>query len=110
MTAPVTIGDLRHRMSIEAATRTGDGGGGANLTWALVANVWASLVPRGGSEVLVLDRVAGAVSYDIWMRYRADVVPAMRIRFGSRTFDVRAVFDVEDRAHWLRCVCEERDL
>lgn len=110
MIAPVTIGDLRHRVSIESANRTSDGGGGASLTWVLVANIWASLVPRNGSEALVLDRVAGAVTYDIWMRYRADVVPAMRLRSGSRTFDVRAVLDVEDRGHWLRCVCEERDL
>ncbi len=110
MTAPVTIGDLRHRVSIEVASRASDGGGGANLNWTNVADVWASLSPRSGAEVLILDRVAGAVSYDIWMRYRADVVPAMRIRFGTRTFDIRAVLDTQDRGHWLKCVCEERDL
>jgi SPP1 family predicted phage head-tail adaptor len=110
MTNPVTIGDLRHRISLESALRTSDGGGGAAVTWTAVADVWAAIRPQGGSEGLTLDRVAGAVPYDIWIRHRAGIVPAMRVRFGTRVFEIQSVTDIEDRGHWLKLGCEERDL
>lgn len=110
MRAPVTIGDLRHRVQIEAAARTSDGGGGATISWTLVADVWAAIWPRNSDEMFELDRVAGKATHDIWIRFRSDVKPDMRIRFGARVFDIRGVIDVEDRARWLKCPSVERDL
>jgi SPP1 family predicted phage head-tail adaptor len=110
MTSPVTIGDLRHRVTIESETRVSDGGGGASVSWTLVADVWAAIRAQGGSESLDLDRVVSAVPYDIWIRYRTGVVPAMRVRFGTRVFDIRTVTDIEDRGHWLKLAALERDL
>jgi hypothetical protein len=34
----------------------------------------------------------------------------MRIIFGERVFDILGAIDVEDRAAWLKCPVEERDL
>ena len=110
MKSPVTIGDLRHRVVLESAVRTSDGAGGATIVWTPVATVWAAIVPSGGAESFLLDRVAGAISHEIWMRFRSDVRPDMRITFGTRNFDIRAVFDSQDRGHWLKCLCQERDL
>ena len=109
MKSPVTIGDLRHRIAIEAAVRASDGAGGASVVWNSVADVWAAIVPSAGSENFVLDRLAGNVSHEIWMRYRADVKPEMRITFGTRVFDIRAAFDPQDRGHWLKVLAQERD-
>jgi SPP1 family predicted phage head-tail adaptor len=110
MKAPVTIGDLRHRVQIETAARVSDGGGGATVTWTLVADVWAAIWPRTSDETFELDRVAGKATHDIWIRYRGDVKPDMRMRFGGRVFDIRGVIDVEDRSRWLKCPSVERDL
>lgn len=110
MRAPVTIGDLRHRVQIESATRTSDGGGGATIAWTLVADVAAAIWPRTSDETFESDRNAGRATHDIWIRYRSDVKPEMRMRFGTRVFDVRGVIDVEDRSRWLKCPCVERDL
>lgn len=110
MKAPVTIGDLRHRVQIETAARTSDGGGGAVITWTLVAEVWAAIWPRSADEGLTLDRVAGRATHDIWIRFRSDVKPEMRIRFGARVFDIRGAIDAEDCGRWLKCPSEERDL
>jgi head-tail adaptor len=44
------------------------------------------------------------------LRYRAGVVPAMRLRKGARIFQILAVIDVEERRRWLKCWCEEREL
>ena len=110
MRAQIKIGDLRHRIAIEQIARTSDGGGGAVIAWTVLGEVWAAIWPRNASEKFELDRVAGRATHDIWIRFRSDVRPEMRIRFGARTFDIRGLIDAEDRGAWLKCVVEERDL
>ena len=48
------IGRLRHRLTLETASRTPDGGGGAVETWTAVAQVWGRIVPTGGTAGLHL--------------------------------------------------------
>lgn len=110
MKAPVRAGDLRHRIIIESATRTSDGAGGTTTEWDAVAEVWAAIWSRTVDENFALDRVAGTATHDIWIRYRSDVTPDMRFRCGARIFDVLGAIDVEDRAAWLKCPSQERDL
>jgi SPP1 family predicted phage head-tail adaptor len=110
MTFRVAAGELRTRLVIEAPARAGDGGGGATITWEQVAEVWGAVRPQTGKEDFTLDRVAGTVSHEIVIRYRADVTPAMRFRHGARSFGILAAFDPDGHRHWLRCLAEERDL
>jgi SPP1 family predicted phage head-tail adaptor len=110
MSAPVRVGDLKHRITIETMERTGDGGGGATVTWNAVADVWAAVWSRDATENFVLDRVAGRATHDVWLRYRTDIKPEMRFRLDERVFDILGVIDFEDRGRWLRCPVEERDL
>ena len=108
MTSP--IGALRHRLALERAVRTPDGGGGVTESWVLEADVWGSIRPLSGEERLEADRVSGRVSHEIRIRYRANVVPAMRLRQGTRVFHIVAVLDDDERRRWLTCRCEGRDL
>lgn len=105
-----SIGRLRHRLTLEAASRTPDGGGGASETWTTVAEVWAGITPTGGIEVVDADALTGRVSHEIVFRYRPDVVPAMRLRGSTRLFEIAAVINVDERRRWLKCHCVERDL
>lgn len=109
MTEP-RIGDLRHRMTLQAPARTADGGGGASIVWALVAEVSAALRPATGGESLAADRLSGRVSHEIWIRHRAGVKGEMRFVLGARVFEIRAALDVAERRRWLRCLVEEKDL
>ena len=34
----------------------------------------------------------------------------MRLRLGSRVFEIAAVIDIAERKRWLKCLCVERDL
>ena len=110
MKAPVRIGDLKHRVRLESATRVADGGGGSTAYWDLVADVWAAIWPRSADEPFSLDRAAGRATHDIWIRKRDGVKPEMRFVFGTRIFDILGVLDVEDKGRFLRCPAEERDL
>jgi len=66
--------------------------------------------PSGGGEAVDSGRLAGRVSHEVTLRYRAGVTPAMRFRNGTRVFHILAAIDEDERRRWLRCLCEERDL
>ncbi|MGH6826423.1 phage head closure protein [Methyloceanibacter sp.] len=102
--------DLRHRLTLEELSRVADEGGGFSETWVTVATLSADLQPISGSETVEADRLAGTVTHEVVLRYRAGVVPAMRFRKGARIFLIIAVIDVEERRRWLKCWCEEREL
>lgn len=105
-----SIGTLRHRVTLESAARAADGGGGAVETWIPVAELWAMIRPLSGDERVAADGPAGTVSHEIVIRQRTGVVPAMRLRLGTRLFEIRAVMDVGERRRRLSCLCAERDL
>lgn len=103
-------GDLRHRLTLEEVQRLSDGAGGFTTSWAAVAEIWATLTPTGGSEGVEAGRLAGRRAYQVVLRYRDGVRPAMRFRLGVRVFEILTVADLGERQRWLRCLCEERDL
>jgi SPP1 family predicted phage head-tail adaptor len=106
---PPTIGALREVLTLEAPNRVADGGGGATVTWATVAELWAAVRPIGGEERLRADQIAGRVTHEVWIRHRPNVTPAMRFRSDARILDIVAVLGVARRNH-LKCLCEERHL
>jgi SPP1 family predicted phage head-tail adaptor len=106
---PPSIGALRERLTLEAPSRASDGGGGATVTWTTAAELWGAVRPVTGEERLRHDGISGRVTHQVWIRHRADVVPAMRFRVGQRILDIAAVLD-PGRRHRLLCLCEERHL
>lgn len=110
MANPFMIALLRHRLTVEAPELTSDGAGGAVETWAPIADIWASIRPVGGGETASADAVRGRITHEIWIRRRDIVSPRVRLRKGTRIFEIRAVLDVDERRRRFRCLCEERDL
>lgn len=102
------LGPMRHRLALEDATATPDGGGGASVTWSLVAEVWAALTPLSGREGVEADGLQGRVTHEIVLRHRAGISPRQRFRMGARVFDIKAVIDIGERHRFLRCLTEER--
>ena len=106
----VRIGRLRHRLTLEASSRADDGGGGAVSTWEELAELWGAVEAAMGKEAVAADRVSGQVGYQIIIRYRDDVTPAMRFRRGTEAFHILAALDKDGRRRFLVCQCERRDL
>lgn len=101
----VDIGALRHRVTIESKTITRDTFGGQVVTWGTVANCWASVEPLKGREFLEGRRAEAEVSTRILIRYRAGVLPGMRVTWGDRVYDIQAVIENKSarRELWLMC-------
>lgn len=104
------ISVLRHRPVLEQASRTSDGGGGVTESWTAVATLWAQIRPLSGKERLEADRISGQIGHEVILRYRQGVLPAMRLRHGTRIFHILAVLDEDERHERLKCLCEERGL
>ena len=82
------IGRLHRRLTLEAASRTPDGGGGAAESWSAIAQVWVDIRPKGGGEGVDADARSGHVSHEITLRYRSGVAPAMRFVSGTRRLEI----------------------
>lgn len=102
-----SIGAMRHRFTLEARARTPGEGGTADITWTPVADVWGRLFPMSGRELVDADGVSARLTHEIALRYRTGVEPQMRLRQGTRLFEIRAVIDIAERRRWLRLLCEE---
>lgn len=107
----MNLGKLRHRVTIESSSASRDEFGGEVITWATVATVWAAVEPLSGREFLDARRQEAEVSTRIRIRYRAGLVPGMRVTWGpgtspaqgSHVYDILAVIERESRRReiWL---------
>jgi SPP1 family predicted phage head-tail adaptor len=103
-------GALRHRVILESASKTPDGGGGSLVVWEEVESLWVAIRPLAGRELQTAGQFSSRLSHEIILRYGTPVLPEMRFRKGSRIFEIMSVMDVDEKNRWLRALCEEREL
>lgn len=101
-------GELRHRVTIQQEQATLDGQGGRSTTWADLATVWASIEPMAGKESYSWGKLLGESTLVVRMRYRSGIVPKMRLKYGTRLFDITSVIDEHEARRWLVLGCVER--
>ncbi len=103
----VKAGRLRHRVTLQSAADTADGGGGFTTTWSDVATVWAAIEPLKSRERLFAQQLENPVTHRVTIRYRAGVTAKMRLEFGARVFNIRGVINAGERDRTLELLCEE---
>lgn len=81
-------------------------------------DVWANLIPDGdggvwanirnlrGAEAIRADRETSTVQTSIRIRRRTDVTAAMRVVYGSTTYEIKAVLPDEVERDKVDLVCE----
>jgi SPP1 family predicted phage head-tail adaptor len=106
----VNAGFFRHRIEIQALTRTGDGGGGGTDAWATIAYgaVNAAITPVSSAETYVGEQLQDYVSHKITLRYVPGVTTAHRVLFGARWFDVKSVIDLQEKHRDMIILAQER--
>lgn len=102
-----TVGQLRRRLTIEAASEVADGAGGAVRTWAPLARVWGRVEPRRLGETVDDGRRVGRVTHRVTIRRRDGIDGHVRFVSGSDRFRVLAVEELDPARRFLRCLCEE---
>lgn len=100
-------GKLRHSITIQQQSTTQDSYGQQVETWTNVATVWASVEPLRGKEYFESKQEKAEVTTKITMRYRDGILPKMRVVFGSKTYDIQDVINLEERDRELHLMCLE---
>ncbi len=106
----IKAGELRHEIVIQAENATTDAGGGGGDPWAsptTVATIMASIRPLRGRERLQAMQAQDSLSHVFTARWISGITPKHRILFGTRTFNIRAVINVEERDQKLEIFAEE---
>jgi len=103
----VNIGRLRHKIHIQTLSSTDVDGGGQSQTWSTTFSPFARVENVYGNERLRGMQVTPGATHIITMRYDSRITEDKRILFGSRTFDIVFIDNVEERNHKLILDCKE---
>lgn len=101
-------GQLRHEIEIQQTTDTLDAAGQPTRSWTTFANVWASIEPVSGSELVVARQLDPKTTHKVTMRYLSGVTAKMRIRHGTRYLEpVEPPRNTDERNIMLEFLCKE---
>lgn len=101
------IGSLRHRVTLQEYAGSADSYGAITEEWVDVTTVWAEIEPLSGKEFFVAQQVNSQVDIKIRIRYISGVMPQMRVLYGTRTFSIVSVLDIEERHREIHLMCKE---
>lgn len=87
----------RHRVHLQSKSATRNSYGEETLSWVTEASVWCSIEPLTGREYFQAQQVQSQVTHKIMLRYYKGLRPDWRILFGTRTFNIVSVINVEER-------------
>lgn len=100
-------GALNKRITLQNETKVSDSMGGFNTTWTDVATIWAGIWALSASEALQSMQTTMRVTHRIRMRYRRNVEPSSRIKFGNRYFNIRGILNPNEANETLDLMAEE---
>jgi len=75
----VRIGELDHRLALQAPTVTRETGGGVVKSFATDSTVWGSLNPISGKEVLSISQPQKVSTFKIVIRHHATIKVNWRV-------------------------------
>lgn len=100
-------GLLRQRLTIQQPSMAQDSYGQTLNTWTDVATVWGEIVPISGREMVIANAMQDSKTHSITIRYISGITPKMRIKYGTRLFDIQSVLDENERHRTLNLSCIE---
>lgn len=100
-------GKLRHTGSIESYTETTDSVGGVAKAWSGFANVWCDIKPLNGNEKYVSAEKHATATHRVIVRYTYGINPKMRLISRGRTFEIKAVLNVNEQDRMMQLIVEE---
>jgi len=98
---------LRHRVTIEEVTRSGDDQGGFTETWTGRNTVWAGVEPLRGQERFEAQKINPKTTHKVILRYLEGLTPVMRVRFGDRIFNVEEIINPSEKNESMELRCSE---
>jgi SPP1 family predicted phage head-tail adaptor len=103
--------DMHRLIEILVQSKASDGGGGKTITYVSTSPptlLPALVAPKSAGESTYADQTSSFEGLDVVIRYRAGLNQTMRVKYGSRQFEIQGIVDLDERHRWMRLTCEER--
>jgi len=102
-----SIGKMRYKVKVERATNTRDAGGGLAQSFGSVATIYANIKPKNANSVYRQGMLQEKVTHEITIRYMKNIDTNSKITFGTRSFAINGIINVDERDRFLTLLCEE---
>lgn len=102
----VEPGKLCHYVTIEALALTDEPDGTTSEEWN-GENRHAHIEPLQGRELFEAQQMKGEATHRITMRWYDGLTPKHRIKFGTRTFNIVSVRNIDEANRMTVAVCKE---
>jgi SPP1 family predicted phage head-tail adaptor len=96
-------GQLNQRVTLQSPSATQAANGEPIAGWTDVATVWASIVDVTGREYIAAGGTQNQAQTKIAIRYRAGIVPSMRVLHGAIAYNIETVLGQDKRTLVLMC-------
>ncbi len=100
-------GELRNLISLQSYAETRSASGHATQTWSTYVSVWSRFRTLSGNERIAAQQASTVLTHEITIRHGVDVQPGHRIVWGTRTFDIKDVRNVDELNVETRMLCTE---
>lgn len=100
-------GNLRHRITLQRPAGGDKSDPNGATEWEDWCTVNASVLPLRGRELWEAQAAQSTIDHRVILRWREGVKRSMRIRLGSRIFEVLYIIDQGERHEWLQLMCRE---
>ena len=90
-------GNLRNYVEIKQLVMVEDENLELVESWSTFTSCWAEILPLIGREYWASRQVVSEVTGKIRMRYISGMKATMKVIDGSKTYDIEAVIDVENK-------------
>ena len=100
-------GQLKHRIVIEQQAQTKNAIDEIILTWSTFCTVWAAIEPATGQTYYAANQLESKVDGRVRIRYRDDIEPTMRIKFGDRILNIISIVHPQQNRRELHLMYSE---
>lgn len=101
------IGRLKHRITFQALSQSKNEYGEIVEEWLDIKTVWAEIKPVSGNQFFAAKQINSEISHNVYIRYRTDLKPSMRIKFKDRVFEVLYLMNVNEDNRLMQIYCKE---
>lgn len=90
-------GKLRNRIRIEKPVEARTSTGAIDVSWLTFADLWAEIDPKNGKESFKSDQYHEFLDVVFGCRHSPGVIPKMRVKYGSRYFNIKSILNPLER-------------
>ena len=100
-------GSLRHKIVFQQLTVANDTWGHSAETWTDDITAYASIWTLRGVERMESMKLDNEITHKIRVRYKRDLNPKMRIKYGERYFNILSMIDPDERHIYYEIMASE---